>query len=238
MNQTEENRVKARREAQIAAGGMASLEMLVAVYLLLLAFFVVLNSISNQKVAKAGAVMESVNSAFDKKFAPPAQVVDFLRKPDVIAPNDEFVDEIVGLMASVFSLDGGYHTEGGDTVRINIPLETLFSGNSATPRADLSPFVQELTALVLAEQGDQRREVEFVFGSGRNKLSSQPIQSQFMAARRAGNLAQALVALGLPPSSVSTGVGTGPEDVITVQFTVRSAQAVAVSFSDLVGDAS
>lgn len=213
----------------------ASLELFVSIYLLLLAFFIVLNNISNQKVSKAGAVMDSVNSSFDKEFAPPARVVDLLRKPEAIAPNDEFIEEAAGELDSVFSLQGGFSTEGGDTIQVDIPLKTLFQGSSPVPREDLSDFIGDLVTLVEAVKPGERREVEFIFGSGADKLSSQPVQKQFLAARRAGALALALEAVGLPSNAIGTGVAAGPTDVITVRFRILADDQAAVTFSDVAG---
>lgn len=216
-------------------GGTATLELFVSIYLLLLGFFVVLNSISNQKVAKAGAVMESVNSVFDKKFAPRASVVDFLKEPDAIAPNDEFVDEAVGLLASIFALEGGYSTEGGDTLRVELPLEALFERGGMMPRQNLSPFVRDMQALILRQQPGQRREVEFIFGTGQRALSSRPGQQQLVATRRAGNLVNFLTANGFPRTSVSTGIISGSSEIVIVKFREREESEAAITFEQLVG---
>lgn len=215
--------------------GAATLGLFVSIYLLLLGFFVVLNSISNQKVAKAGAVMDSVNSVFDKKFAPRASVVDFLKEPEAIAPNDEFVEEAVGLLASAFALEGGFSTEGGDTLRVELPLEALFERGSMMPRQNLSPFVRDMQAMVMREQAGERREIEFVFGIGRGSLSSRPSQQQLVAMRRAGNLVNFLITKGFPKASISTGIAGGSSDTVIVNFRERQDDASAVTFEELLG---
>ncbi len=225
----------AQKDEDKNRGGTATLELFVSIYLLLLGFFVVLNSISNQKVAKAGAVMESVNSVFDKKFAPRASVVDFLKEPDAIAPNDEFVDEAVGLLASVFAMEGGYSTEGGDTLRVELPLEALFERGGMMPRQNLSPFVRDMQALILRRQPGQRREVEFIFGTGQRALSSSPGQQQLVATRRAGNLVNFLTANGFPRNSVSTGITSGSSDTVIVKFREREEAEAAITFEQMLG---
>jgi hypothetical protein len=214
--------------------GTATLELFVSIYLLLLGFFVVLNSISNQKVAKAGAVMESVNSVFDKKFAPRASVVDFLKEPDAIAPNDEFVDEAIGLLASVFAMEGGYSTEGGDTLRVELPLDSLFERGSMMPRQNLSPFVRDMQAMIERQRPGQRREVEFIFGSGQRALSSRNSQQQLVAMRRAGNLVNFLISNGFADASISTGISAGSKDIVVVNFREREEAEAAVTFEQLV----
>lgn len=215
--------------------GAATLSLFVSIYMLLLGFFVVLNSISNQKVAKAGAVMDSVNSVFDKKFAPRASVVDFLKEPEAIAPNDEFVEEAVGLLASVFAMAGGYSTEGGDTLRVELPLEALFEAGSMVPRQNLVPFVRDMRAMVLRERDGERREIEFIFGTGLDALSSRASQQQLVAMRRAGNLVNFLVAKGYPKASVSVGVTARYQNTVIVNFRTRQEIEAAVTFEQLVG---
>lgn len=216
-------------------GGTATLELFASIYLLLLGFFVVLNSISNQKVAKAGAVMDSVNSVFDKKFAPRASVVDFFKEPEAIAPNDDFVDEAVGLLTSAFSLEGGYSTEGGDTLRVELPLKALFERGSMMPRQNLSPFVRDMQAMVLRERAGERREIEFIFGTGQKTLSSRGGQQQLVAMRRAGNLVNFLTTKGFPKASISTGIAAAPIATVVVIFRERQEVDAAVTFDQLVG---
>lgn len=223
-----------RKEHRVDTGE-ATMGLFVSIYLLLLGFFVVLNSISNQKVAKAGAVMDSVNSVFDKKFAPRASVVDFLKEPEAIAPNDEFVEEAVGLLASAFAMEGGFSTEGGDTLRVELPLEALFERGSMMPRQNLSPFIRDMQAMVLREQAGERREIEFIFGIGPGPLSSRANQQQLVAMRRAGNLVNFLVAKGFPKASISTGIATGSADTVIVNFRERQDDASAVTFEELLG---
>lgn len=213
--------------------GTATLGLFVSIYLLLLGFFVVLNSISNQKVAKAGAVMDSVNSVFDKKFAPRASVVDFFKDPDEIAPNDDFVEEAEGKLSSIFTMGGGYSTEGGDTLRVELPIDTLFEPGSMSPRQNLSPFVREMQAMVLREEAGERREVEFIFGTGQKSLSSRPAQQQLVAMRRAGNLVNFLISSGFPKASISIGIAAGPKDIVIVKFREREDSAAAVTFKEL-----
>lgn len=225
-----------KRKDDYKDGGTATLELFASIYLLLLGFFVVLNSISNQKVAKAGAVMDSVNSVFDKKFAPRASVVDFLKEPEAIAPNDEFVEEAVGLLASAFSLEGGYSTEGGDTLRVELPLEALFERGSMMPRQNLSPFVRDMQAMVLRERAGERREIEFILGTGQKTLSSRGGQQQLVAMRRAGNLVNFLTGKGFPKASISTGISAGAADTVVVIFRERQEADAAVTFEQLLGD--
>ncbi len=223
-----------RRDDNVKDAGTATLELFVSIYLLLLGFFVVLNSISNQKVAKAGAVMDSVNSVFDKKFAPRATAVDFFKEPEAIAPNDEFVEEAVGLLASAFSLEGGYSTEGGDTLRVELPLDALFERGSMMPRQNLVPFVRDMQAMILRERAGERREIEFIFGTGQKSLSSRAGQQQLVAMRRAGNLVNFLTTKGFPKASISTGIAAAPVDTVIVNFRERQDADAAVTFDQFV----
>lgn len=215
----------------------ATLGLFVSIYLLLLGFFVVLNSISNQKVAKAGAVMDSVNSVFDKKFAPRASVVDFFKEPEQIAPNDDFVDEAEGKLSSIFTMEGGYSTEGGDTLRVELPIDALFEPGSMTPRQNLSAFVQEMKKMILSEQAGERREIEFIFGTGQKSLSSRPMQQQLVAMRRAGSLVNFMTTKGFPKASISTGIAAAPRDIVIVNFRERRDDASAVTFEAFLEDA-
>lgn len=224
-----------KREEHREDVGTATLGLFVSIYLILLGFFVVLNSISNQKVAKAGAVMDSVNSVFNKKFAPRASVVDFLKEPEAIAPNDDFVEEAIGLLASAFAMEGGYSTEGGDTLRVELPIDTLFEPGSMSPRQNLSPFVRDMKAMVLRERAGQRREIEFIFGTGQKSLSSRPAQQQLVAMRRAGNLVNFLTTKGFPKASISIGIAAGPKDIVIVNFREREDVSAAVTFKGFGG---
>ncbi len=212
--------------------GDSSMGIFVSLYLLLLAFFVVLNSISNQEQSRAGAVMESVNSAFKKQFAPKANFIDLLTKPDAIAPNDEFVDDVRGFLASVLGLEGRFPTDGGNLLQVNLPVSAIFETGTAALRPDRDAFIAQLTDMVLREKPGEHREVEFIFEIGARSLSVTPQPEQTLAVRRASLLADSLILEGFPVAGLSTGIVPGAAETIRVVFRSRVQNAGAVTFKD------
>lgn len=214
--------------------GDQSMGVFVSIYLLLLAFFVVLNSISNQEQAKAGAVIESVNSVFKKEHAAKATVVDLLSNPRVTAPNDEFLGEISGLLVAVLGLDDRYTTRSGDILRVHFPIDMLFAPGSAELEADGAEFFDDMIALLKIRETGVRREIEFIFRAGADSRPPRNGPERALAVRRAGNLARALIAEGLDPLTLSPAVVDGPAGRMTMVFRSRADENAAVTFAHLV----
>lgn len=214
-----------------------TLGLFVSLYMILLAFFIVLNFISNQNVAKQRAAMESVNSTSDRPFAARSEDPITITPAEKTAPNNEFANEVQGLLTSVINREDRFSTEGGNTLQIDLPVVRFFASNSDVLRQDRDSFISRMSELAGNVVEGERREVEFLFGSGAMGFQNPPGAAMRLSQQRAASLSAALVKQGFPPESLSIGLSAMPADRVVMTFRSRIEADAKMTFSHLIGGA-
>ena len=199
-------------------GTDSSMGLFVSLYLILLAFFIVLNSISNQQASRAGAVMESVTDTFVRKHPASADTPDPLNETQEPGPKDELLTDIEGMFQTEFALSARYPAEGGTVLEVTIPAAYLFVAGDLEVRSDRHAFLRDLTDVLSKTDGIHRQEVAFLFGSGEGLVSSTLSRQQELAVRRAGSLGRLLRSMGLEGGAYSTGFAPVKEGEIVALF--------------------
>ncbi len=203
-----------------ADGADRSVQIFVSLYLILIAFFMVMNSISNQETVRAAAAMDSVSTAFKKIHLPKVNVVDLLAKKQLDVHSDEFYQEVKGVLAGLIDFPGKYPSPGGNVMRVEMPAETLFKGTAAHVRADQTRFMNALADLLTREGTNERREIEILFTAPPGFMTGDaPWHSLFV--RRAANIAADLEDRGVPGGQVSAGLVEGDRATIWLVFSSR-----------------
>jgi len=194
--------------------------LFVSLYLIVLAFFVVLNSISNQDQNKVDAATESVTRVFENPFEPEANFVDVSANEAAVTPNDEFSDQIRGVFASLVGFDGKFPTKGGDIVKVEVNLNDLYVEGSSEFRPDQHPFLEQLSAFLAGGRSSERREINFLISTGKN-LPKGPKYWQNLNILRAGAFVHKLKTMNVAENLISIGVVKGRRDQATLTFQTR-----------------
>lgn len=202
------------------AGRDRSVHIFVSLYLILIAFFMVLNAVSNQETARAAAVMDSVSSAFKKIHLPKVNVVDLLARSQLDSHSDVFYEEVEGLLAGLVDFPGRYPSPGGNILKVELPAAVLFEGTEVHVRADQTRFINELADLLKREAANEQREVEFLLGAPK-AIMEQSADWQALFVRRAANIAMDLEDRGVDGQSVSTGIVGAETPFIRLTFSSR-----------------
>lgn len=192
----------------------------VSLYLIILAFFVVMNFISNQVQSKVDAATESVTRAFNNPYEPEAVFVDVTASEDALTPNDEFYDQIQGVFASLVGFDKKFPTLGGHVIKITLDQDLLFRKRTAFLRDDQTEFVKQLSRFLATVRESEKREVEFIVYTGK-KLPKGPEYWKDLYILRAGMLVRTLENLGVSGNQLSTGVVEGNADLFQISFFTR-----------------
>lgn len=202
------------------AGQDRSVHIFVSLYLILIAFFMVLNAFSNQETAKAAAVMDSVNSAFKKIHLPKVSVVDLLARDQLDAHSDVFYEEVEGVLAGLVGFPGQYPSRGGNVLKVELPAAILFEGTELHIRADQTRFINELADLLKRQAIHEQREVEILFGAP-DAIMGEAADWQALFVRRAANIAMDLEDRGVAGQSISTGIIAAPTPSVWLTFSSR-----------------
>jgi len=172
--------------------------LFVSLYLILLAFFIVMNHISNQQTARAVAAMESLERAFERPFPEPAKTPGLAPPQAHPASDPAFLQEAGELVSSLLGSPQATATKGGNLLQIQLDTHALFFSNAARLSEQAAPFLEEVAGLLSTSSEGMRREVVFLFGRSGEEGG--------LAASRAERLAVALEEAGAPVSGVSIGL--------------------------------
>lgn len=204
--------------------------LFVSLYLIVLAFFVVMNSISNQDQNKVDAATESVTRAFSNPFEPEADFVDVSADDQALTPNDEFYDQILGVFASLVGFEGKFPTKGGDVLKVKFKASDLFEDSSKIFRPNQKIFLQQLALFLAGDRDSVKREIDIVLSAG-SSLPQGPRYWKDVNILRAGAFVAELKKLGVPGNKLSIGIVKGEEDRMFITFFNRERKSIMQSLS-------
>lgn len=207
--------------------------LFLALYLLLLAFFILLNAISETADARVSAAVESVKEAFRDRRPETEEFVDIAENPEALLVSEDYIENVKAVFATSLNEQGFHESLSGDLLRVSVPVELFFPPGLATMQESVSVLFEALAASMSRPVAGERRQLEIVLGVGR-KMPSGGDLGNALEIRRAGTLARALRARGLPPGSLTTGIQQGDPEIIEMTFYTRKIRDTQVTFGDLV----
>lgn len=207
------------------ADTQASIQLYISLFLILIAFFMVLNALSNQEVARRGAVMESVQSTFQNRFPPVAQGLDLLAGKQIDVHAAEFHESLTGIFTAMVEFPGSFGWPGGGLIRAELPAGAFFAGAGAAIRADRQKTLDDLAATLTRGHAGERRAVEILVSVPPALLKSAARDDD--AARnlplaRAAALARALEDRAVPGARITTGVMADDRALLWLTFGARA----------------
>ncbi|WP_417463510.1 hypothetical protein [Kordiimonas sp.] len=206
-------------------GSDNTLGLFVALYLILLAFFIVLTSASQHAASRAAAAMESVNTTFQPEA--PNKRLDIDPRASEDASNDPVLQNFQRAFFAEFNIEGRFSNQGGNTFEVQFPENYLFPAGSFRVRPDMHPFLNQLVA-GLNQTGSGRQELAILFGVGAGPVDAEMTRPQEVAVRRAGSLARYLLENGVEEGTFTTGFAAVPEgEVLAVFRSIPSSGTVA-----------
>jgi len=191
-----------------------------SLFVLVLAFFIVLVSISTVEATKSKAVMQSLTSTFQAMVPAGAEPSDFTAKEGEILGGSAFQEKITGLFATAFQVAKVEIVKPGRLMQVEMPAGTLFADREARVRPTAHPFLDRVVAALGARPPGLRFDMEFVIGAGRPPDRMLPVD-QSLEMARAGAFAREMLTRGAPPANLSIGLQPGGADAVTIRFYVR-----------------
>jgi hypothetical protein len=203
----------------IGGGGGASFVYL-GVFMLLLAFFILLNAISHFHDQKVGAVLRSVDKAFSM---PHLLSGDQGEKAHDQAMGDalQAIASLGDQVRSEVSLAKVDTSADGLTLSVTMPADSLFGLNGAV-RADRVALLDRITAALLPRRAGVQVSGDVLMG-----IKGQTDTAPFVT--RAGAVARALVANGAPAAAFSIGLEpTDPAGQVRLVFSLGGSPSPVV----------
>ena len=194
-----------------------------SMFVILLAFFIVLNSISTIKEDKVKPLMESIDQAFASKVN---QSEDW--QPSTAPDEQKGAGEgrLIDRMEAMFSARiAGIETQKDESTGTLLmrmkynDFSAAVTGESADP-AEQAAFMRTLVSMMRSEAAGQPYRMDIFLQVGENPAELQSEQPQKMAVlmRDMGTLAQQLEKSGLPQKLMTIGMEQGQENMIELLF--------------------
>lgn len=177
----------------------------VSLFLILMAFFMVMNAISNQVTARAEAVLESVYTTFRKTHAPNSDEIDLLAAEKLDIHSQEFYEAVQGVLAGLVDFPGTFASQGGDVLEAELTPLVLFVRGRAEVRADQTLFMNALADFLKKQGANEEREVEIRFSANPQALQAAATERELVV-RRAAVFARELEDRGVPARAIATGI--------------------------------
>lgn len=192
----------------------------VSLYLIVFAFFVVLNAISVKNENQVAAVLGSVNATFQPTQQPNSPFVDILTDSQQVVGNDTFLDRTYQDFQSQVNIPGYQASRDGNLLRITLPADYLFHEYSSVIRDEVAGLLDSISAEMALSPPGMRNEVQFSLGAGAG-LPEAGNLAKNLQVMRAGSFAAALYSRGTAADAIVTGVERGDPAVLHMVFGTR-----------------
>jgi hypothetical protein len=195
---------------------LGSLPLFLSLFILLLAFFIYLNSISSVELGRSDKVLESLRSSFPARFAGGTGMGVLDSDPDRTI-SDEARKRLELVFDGALPFQADESDPWGNPVFATLPVDSLFPPGSFEPRPAMVARLGKLADVLRTPGPGRRLDVELLFGYAESGMIVGGTRDGRLRVLRASRLAQVLVAAGAPPHVVAIGVEAGsPEEMRVV----------------------
>ncbi len=202
------------------AGAPNNTAMFLSLFLLVLAFFILLVTISTLEEVKSKSVMDSLTTTFTSIVPPSTDPTRFKSKDGDIITAQQFQETVTELFSTAIQVAQVKIVHPGRLMQVQMPARELFVEGEARLQARQFEFLDRLVAASSGRPPGLRFDLEFVIGSRLRDDGGLP-QSQTLELARAGAFAREMFERGLPPDSVAIGIEPGDPDQVTLWFHIR-----------------
>lgn len=211
--------------AQAERGGSddSSIVLMLSLKLILLAFFILLNAISEFEEARTREVIDSVNKAFYGQLEPIKAPALLNGSPGFLPEADALFNDVGSLFEALVPAMRSTSTARARAVHIDLPSGALFRIGTDTLRPERKPLIRSIAQVLL-----QRRvpnlayTLEFLFGIPAGGATG---AARAQEIRRASDLVRQAIDEGLAPEQLAIGVSPGRPGRIEVVLSVRDSTA-------------
>lgn len=204
--------------------------LFLGLYLVVLAFFIMLVTISTVEETKSQKVMDSLSSAFTSIVPPSADLQTFKSKDGDVLAGQEFQQQVTGIFATELGIDKVETVQPGRQMRLLLKADNLFFEGEARIRPAMFPLLDRTVAALSNRPTGLRYDLEFVIGTPTlSDGKTMPI-AQTLEVQRAGAFARAMSERGIPPDSVAVGMRPGHDGEVVIWFYTRDIEVDKLRF--------
>ena len=188
-------------------------QLFLSLFLLLLAFFIFINSISTYKEKKTTQVVESIRANFPA-FVSPEKFFQFKsQKNSAVSPT--IFNELDELFQHLFREKRLKISYDSNIAQIDIPINSIFEKGRAVQLNKLERLLERLSAIIIRAESEYPLGTEIVFGYGgtlEEKFEDQLTQE------RCSVIMSILLEKAVPKGSVAVGLEPGNPNFLRFKF--------------------
>lgn len=234
--------------------------MFLSLFLLLLAFFILLNSISTPLETRSRDVLSSVAATFQTETDPDQRAEILVSTIGAFLEPEQVIDEVERLWLSEIPFVKIDYVTRGQHILVEFPVTQLFVGTEPALRGDRRDLISA-TAHVLSNRlqgqvvqmqgilfvrdmaevpdapprrapGPEAGQTVDIDDPGAALVQSSGLEGTELSFARALTLTRALTDGGAPPDSVAIGLREGNESRIRFRFFIRDADRARMTFTE------
>ncbi len=203
-----------------------------SLFLMVLAFFILLVSISSYEKVRFTAVKDSLNSAFKPILPATTNPTLFTSQSGRILAAEEFQGHIEGLFSTALGVEQTEIVQPGRLMRVVMAADSLFEPGTTRLREANLPLLDRLITSLSGHPPGFHFDMEFVIGSDDKVTGNSPVTQTFQM-ERTGAFVRSMLARGVPPDTISIGIRQGEPNLVTMWFYIRSPQEVDAYYDRL-----
>lgn len=219
-----------RRRSESTGSGSSSQLLNLSLFIMLLAFFIVLNALSSYKEFKSKTVIESLETAFSTDVRRQDTSPSLAEDPNKSIRQGAVVDRLDALFKAQISSYEATKSSARGIMHVEMPLEVFSKAVMAVGQEDLNRtattarpknfFLPTLISILKSnEQGvPYRMDILFNLPDNPARLQNQDPQLVGKIMARAGALSQQLEKSGLQQKLISIGFQEGDEEMVELDF--------------------
>lgn len=205
--------------------------LFLSLYLLLLAFFILLNTISETRDERVAQAVVSVKESF-QNFSPPSrEFLESAANPDSLIAAEAYLDDIQNVFSAQLKNAKYQRKTNGTLLRALIPVDDMFEHKSERMVPATGMLLDAIANGLGTSRMGTRREIEMIIGTG-ERLPSDKALGGVLELRRASAFARALRARGVNGNSIASGLRQGDSETVQLTFYVRKLGSADVTFED------
>ncbi|MBI3709273.1 MAG: hypothetical protein HY246_16595 [Proteobacteria bacterium] len=199
--------------------------VLLGLFMLLLAFFILLVSVSTRSDHRAREVMGALGGAFGQATAA-GNGRAAMSLGDGEAAASGFLPEMGRLISTSIQLAKVEQARSGRQLRLTVPVSSVFASAEVVVLPEAVPLLTEIARQLARRPSGLRHDLEFFVGRGEEAERALSLQ-------RAATMARTLLELGAPRDSVGAGLAPAAGDVAVFMFYLRGAEDGRVRFREV-----
>jgi len=215
-------------QGRAVGAGRPNTVVLLSLYLLLLAFFILLNSISHQATDRADLAMGSVAATFNADIAGKKEPNTNGTEAGFRKASDRLLNDVRKIFEQSIPVARILPKRADGTMQVSVPTTALFRPGDSNPRPRVMALFDELAEGVSRDVPGWRFEIDVMLGSG-PVLPQGTDLARVLEIRRAGGIAQAFRRLGVDAAAIRTGVAPSDPGRTEIAFHVREIKSARLS---------